>query len=217
MPRTTRPREHGPGTPSPPGYFAEQALLGALLSEPHRLPDLTGISPCQLVIGSRRAVAELTAIRTRWQQATSPATGPSPRTTPAARRTGPAPISTAPVSRLTRWPNHPGGRNRTGPGHRAERAPRVTEPALDAHVCLDTYPTLPSAVIAIVTGSQAHIAVTALEADGWETATDITLVLARIDHEEPYWANQTARQLNDAGITIEISGPLRKAIDEEWA
>ncbi|MEU3414530.1 hypothetical protein ABZ760_25235 [Streptomyces sp. NPDC006658] len=51
----------------------------------------------------------------------------------------------------------------------------MTEPALDAHVCLDTHPTHPSAVIAIVTGSQAHIAVTALEADGWETAADNTL------------------------------------------
>ncbi|MFE1199574.1 hypothetical protein ACFW6E_43870 [Streptomyces olivaceoviridis] len=37
---------------------------------------------------------------------------------------------------------------------------------------------------ATVTGSQAHIAVTALEADGWEAAAENTLVLARIDHEE---------------------------------
>jgi hypothetical protein len=37
-----------------------------------------------------------------------------------------------------------------------------------------------------VTGPHAHVALTALLADGWETVSTNTLVLARIDHEEPY-------------------------------
>ncbi|MGW1604503.1 DUF317 domain-containing protein [Streptomyces eurythermus] len=92
----------------------------------------------------------------------------------------------------------------------------MTEPALDAHVRFDTHPTHSTAVTATVTGSQAHAAVMGLEADGWETVAKNTLVLARIDHEEPYWANEAAQQLNALGITTEISDRLRKAIHEEW-
>ncbi|MFJ7298051.1 hypothetical protein ACIQV8_40545 [Streptomyces collinus] len=57
-------------------------------------------------------------------------------------------------------------------------------PAIDAHVRLDTHPTHPSAVEAHLTGSQAHVALTALEAAGWSAAATNVLVLARIDHEE---------------------------------
>ncbi|MFZ4190534.1 DUF317 domain-containing protein [Streptomyces pseudogriseolus] len=92
----------------------------------------------------------------------------------------------------------------------------MTTPSIDAHVHFDAHPTHPSAATATVTGSQAHVALIALEADGWETVAENTLVLARIDHEEPYWANQAAQQLNAAGIGTEISSRLRKAIDEEW-
>ncbi|MEU1293773.1 DUF317 domain-containing protein [Streptomyces sp. NPDC005840] len=88
--------------------------------------------------------------------------------------------------------------------------------AIDAHVRLDTHPTHPSAVQAHLTGSQAHIAVTALEADGWSIADPGSLVLARIDHEEPYWANDAAKHLVAEGITVDITPQLRAAIDEEW-
>ncbi|SMQ19985.1 hypothetical protein SAMN06272771_6454 [Streptomyces sp. Ag82_O1-12] len=43
-------------------------------------------------------------------------------------------------------------------------------PAIDAHVRLDTHPTHPSAVQAVLTGSQAHVALMALEAAGWSAA-----------------------------------------------
>ncbi|MER8084340.1 hypothetical protein ABTZ57_04030 [Streptomyces sp. NPDC094048] len=56
----------------------------------------------------------------------------------------------------------------------------------------------------------------ALEADGWVTVGENTLVLARIDHEEPYWAEKAAQALNTEGITTEITPSLREAIDEEW-
>ncbi|MFG2924205.1 DUF317 domain-containing protein [Streptomyces sp. NPDC048305] len=89
-------------------------------------------------------------------------------------------------------------------------------PPIDAHVCLDTHPTHPSAVHAVVTGSQARIAVMALEAGGWSVVAPGVLVLARIDHEEPYWANDATTHLVAEGITVDITPQLREAIDEEW-
>ncbi|MGW0457391.1 hypothetical protein [Streptomyces tendae] len=89
-------------------------------------------------------------------------------------------------------------------------------PAIDAHVRLDAHPTHPSAVQAHLTGSQAHVASMALEAAGWSAAATGVLVLARIDHEEPYWAADTAQHLTAEGITVEITPRLQEAIDEEW-
>ncbi|MFJ1730140.1 hypothetical protein [Streptomyces sp. NPDC088254] len=53
--------------------------------------------------------------------------------------------------------------------------------SIDAHVRLDTNPTHPSAVTAALTGSQARIALMALEAADWAVLADNALVLARID------------------------------------
>jgi hypothetical protein len=92
----------------------------------------------------------------------------------------------------------------------------VTTPSINAHVRLDIHPTHPSGVTAALTGSQAHIARLCLEADGWTAVAENTLVLARIDSEEPYWANKAADALNAEGITTEITPGLRAAIDEEW-
>ncbi|MFJ6752144.1 DUF317 domain-containing protein [Streptomyces sp. NPDC091266] len=92
----------------------------------------------------------------------------------------------------------------------------MTPPSIDAHVRLDTHPTHPSAVTATLTGSQAHIPHVGLEAANWDVVAKNTLVLARIDHEEPYWAQQAAHELTTEGITVEITPQLREAIDEEW-
>ncbi|MET7795365.1 DUF317 domain-containing protein [Streptomyces decoyicus] len=92
----------------------------------------------------------------------------------------------------------------------------MTPPSLDAHVRLDTHPTHPSAVIATLTGTQAHIPHVGLEAADWHVIAKNTLVLARIDHEEPYWAEDAARELIAEGIAVEITPRLREAIDEEW-
>ncbi|MFF4760358.1 hypothetical protein [Streptomyces sp. NPDC001292] len=89
-------------------------------------------------------------------------------------------------------------------------------PPIDAHVRLDTHPTHPSAVTAVLTGSQARIALMALEAADWTVAADNVLVLARIDHEEPYWARDAAKHLSADGITVDITPRLREAMDEEW-
>lgn len=66
----------------------------------------------------------------------------------------------------------------------------MSTPSVDAHVRLDTHPTHPSAVIATLTGFQAHIPHVGLEADGWHVAADNVLVLASIDHEESQWRSQ---------------------------
>ncbi|MFI1677384.1 DUF317 domain-containing protein [Streptomyces sp. NPDC020607] len=89
-------------------------------------------------------------------------------------------------------------------------------PAIDAHVRLDTHPTHPSAVQAVLTGTQARVALMALDAAGWSVAATNVLVLVRIDHEEPYWANDAAKHLTAEGITVEITPRLQEAIDEEW-
>ncbi|MEV5605459.1 DUF317 domain-containing protein [Streptomyces sp. NPDC052299] len=91
--------------------------------------------------------------------------------------------------------------------------------SIDAFVILATHPTHRLAVTAELNGSQAHIARAALQAAGWTAITDTLLVLARIDHEEPYWAKQAAKRLTAEGITVEITPRLSAAMDQErtWA
>jgi hypothetical protein len=89
-------------------------------------------------------------------------------------------------------------------------------PTIDAHVRLDTHPTHPSAVTAVLTGTQAHVAHLSLEAADWTVVADNLLVLVRIDHEEPYWAKDAAKHLSADGITVEITPRLQEAMDEEW-
>ncbi|MGW2100005.1 DUF317 domain-containing protein [Streptomyces olivaceoviridis] len=91
----------------------------------------------------------------------------------------------------------------------------MTDP-IDAHVRLDTHPIHPSAATAVLTGAQARIALMALEAADWTVVAENVLVLARIDHEEPYWAQDAAKHLTAVGITVEITPRLQEAIDEEW-
>ncbi|MDO0936398.1 DUF317 domain-containing protein [Streptomyces sp. DG2A-72] len=86
---------------------------------------------------------------------------------------------------------------------------------LDAHVRFDTHPAHSSAVIATPTGTHRRTAQALLAARGFEPLDD-AMVLARIDHEEPYWADQAAQALNAEGITTEITASLLEAITEEW-
>lgn len=88
--------------------------------------------------------------------------------------------------------------------------------SIDAHVRLDTHPTHPSAVTAVLTGSQAHVPHVGLEAADWTVVAKNVLVLVRIDHEEAYWAEKAAQHLMADGITVEITPRLREAMDEEW-
>lgn len=102
----------------------------------------------------------------------------------------------------------------TGAGD--DTAPCPPAPPIHAHVRLDTHPTHPSAVIAVLTGSQAHITHTGLEAVGWTVVAENVLVLVRIDHAEPYWAKDAAAHLAAEGTTVDITPRLQEAMDEEW-
>ncbi|MEV3898409.1 DUF317 domain-containing protein [Streptomyces anulatus] len=92
----------------------------------------------------------------------------------------------------------------------------MTPTAPDARVRLDTHPTHDSAVVATVTGPEAQKLGAVLEADAWHVVAKDTLVLVRIDREEPYWAQKAAKGLTADGITVDISSRLREAMAEEW-
>lgn len=92
----------------------------------------------------------------------------------------------------------------------------MTPRPIDAHVRLDIHPAHTSAVTATLTGTRHRTAHALLTARGFETVDEHTLVLARIDHEEPYWANKAAQALTAEGITTDITSSLREAIDEDW-
>ncbi|ALO96675.1 hypothetical protein SHL15_5611 [Streptomyces hygroscopicus subsp. limoneus] len=94
-----------------PEHWGEKVLERALLSRAQTvaariaaLTDDPANSPHQLITGSRRALADLTAVRSRWQQATSPATPRTarPARTPAAPRAGPPPRTAPAPVRATR-------------------------------------------------------------------------------------------------------------------
>ncbi|MEU1329470.1 DnaB-like helicase N-terminal domain-containing protein [Streptomyces sp. NPDC005865] len=94
-----------------PQHWGEKVLERALLSRAQTaansiaaFADDPANSPHQLITGSRRALAGLTAVRSRWHQATGPTTPRTtrPARTPAASRAGP-PLRTAPPpARATR-------------------------------------------------------------------------------------------------------------------
>ncbi|MGC4951104.1 DnaB-like helicase N-terminal domain-containing protein [Streptomyces sp. DT224] len=88
-------------------YWAERVLERSLLATADRTVQrieayaaAPATTPFQLVVGARRALADLGAVRTRWQYATG--TGPPPRPRPAtAARAGP-PTTAARPARATR-------------------------------------------------------------------------------------------------------------------
>ncbi|MFH8349785.1 DnaB-like helicase N-terminal domain-containing protein [Streptomyces sp. NPDC018045] len=75
---------------STPEHGGEKVLQRALLAQAHNtalriraLTDAPANTPHQLATRSRRALAALTALRTRWQRATQPPHPPIPRPYPA--------------------------------------------------------------------------------------------------------------------------------------
>lgn len=93
-----------------PEHWGERVLQRALLARAFDVGNrITAYAqdpantPYQLVTGSRRALADLHALRTRWQRSTTP-TQPAPRTprSPAAARAGPPPRATTPGARALR-------------------------------------------------------------------------------------------------------------------
>ncbi|MFJ9085742.1 DnaB-like helicase N-terminal domain-containing protein [Streptomyces sp. NPDC102384] len=93
-----------------PEYWGEQVLQRALLARAFDVGTRIAAyaqdpanTPHQLVTGSRRALADLTTLRTRWHRSTSPPTPAArhPRS-PAASRAGPPPRATAVSARALR-------------------------------------------------------------------------------------------------------------------
>ncbi|MGW0137559.1 DnaB-like helicase N-terminal domain-containing protein [Streptomyces calvus] len=95
-----------------PQYWGERILQRALLITAHEsgrrieaYTDDPTTTPYQLVIGSRRALADLSALRTRWNYATSPAPSsnrPSRTNTAPPPRAGPAQSAAPLTARISR-------------------------------------------------------------------------------------------------------------------
>ncbi|MFK8909433.1 hypothetical protein ACJA3G_20680, partial [Streptomyces sp. YS-3] len=77
-------------------------------------------------------------------------------------------------------------------------------------------PSTPAPSSPPLAGNTLHTARATLASHGFRPVTDGTMLLVRIDHEEPYYANTTAGLLRDAGIPVEITEQLQEEINTEW-
>ncbi|MFI9749734.1 DnaB-like helicase N-terminal domain-containing protein [Streptomyces collinus] len=94
-----------------PQHWGERILQRSLLATAHHVgcrieafTDAPATTPYQIVIGSRRALADLSSVRTRWHQATSPppTTKPSRARATAPSRASPPKTTAAPAARTSR-------------------------------------------------------------------------------------------------------------------
>ncbi|MDQ1014383.1 hypothetical protein QFZ43_000932 [Streptomyces afghaniensis] len=96
-------------------HWGERALQRSLLATAEhtgrRIEAYAGDpanTPFQLVVGARRALADIAAVRTRWQHATAPLRCPPPSRRPApATRAGPPTTTAAHAARSTRATRYP--------------------------------------------------------------------------------------------------------------
>ncbi|MEV0372508.1 DnaB-like helicase N-terminal domain-containing protein [Streptomyces sp. NPDC050636] len=95
----------------PPQYWGERILQRSLLATAHHVgrrieavTDDPATTPYQLVVGSRRALADLSAVRTRWHHAISPVptTRPARTRATAPPRAGPPRTTAPPATRVSR-------------------------------------------------------------------------------------------------------------------
>ncbi|MEU6227516.1 DnaB-like helicase N-terminal domain-containing protein [Streptomyces sp. NPDC047042] len=93
----------------PPEYWGEQILGRALLARAQTVAtritaytDDLANTPHQLITGSRRALADLNTLRTRYRRATTPAAVPPARAAPLPRAAGPPPRTTPTALRAHR-------------------------------------------------------------------------------------------------------------------
>ncbi|MBC2878046.1 MULTISPECIES: DUF317 domain-containing protein [Streptomyces] len=92
----------------------------------------------------------------------------------------------------------------------------MPDPAFHVHVRLGWHPEHPNAVTAATVGTDTYAARALLSVHGFRPTDDQTMILARIDREEPYYADQAAHALRKAGVTVEITPNLQEDIDSEW-
>ncbi|MFE4216252.1 DUF317 domain-containing protein [Streptomyces sp. NPDC056844] len=92
----------------------------------------------------------------------------------------------------------------------------MPHPEADPHIRLGLYEARSSAVTATITGTPTRTIHALLTRHGFEALDEHTMVMARIDREEPHYAEQAARGLRAKNITVDITPALRKEIDTEW-
>ncbi|MGW9408866.1 DUF317 domain-containing protein [Streptomyces diastaticus] len=88
-----------------------------------------------------------------------------------------------------------------------ETAPRIR---------LDLYQERSSAVTATITGAPTRTIHALLAIHGFEPLDEQTMVMARIDREEPHYAEQAALALRAENLPVDITPGLRDEIDTEW-
>ncbi|MFI8520923.1 DUF317 domain-containing protein [Streptomyces sp. NPDC085481] len=86
----------------------------------------------------------------------------------------------------------------------------------DAHIHFALHADHHPGVIATTTGPTADAARSHLHDLGWRSTSPTTMVLARIDREEPSYAAAAAEQLQRYGFTVDIDPALQEEIDTEW-
>ncbi|MGW2822108.1 DnaB-like helicase N-terminal domain-containing protein [Streptomyces sp. NPDC001443] len=100
-------------SPGSPQHWGERILRRSLLAIAQHVgqrieafADDPAITPHQLVIASRRALADLSTVRTRWHHTTSPAPPTTPPHTRAATpsQAGPPRTTTPYAAHISRWP-----------------------------------------------------------------------------------------------------------------
>ncbi|MFC9581596.1 DUF317 domain-containing protein [Streptomyces yangpuensis] len=87
----------------------------------------------------------------------------------------------------------------------------------DAHVSFTLHPDHHPGVLATTSGPTSDAARSHLHDFGFRSTGPDTMVLARIDREEPYYADRAANELARYGCTVDITPALQEEIDTEWA
>ncbi|MEW2583033.1 DUF317 domain-containing protein [Streptomyces virginiae] len=93
----------------------------------------------------------------------------------------------------------------------------MSHASVDAHIRFTLHPEHHPSVIATTSGPTSDAARSHLHDLGFRSTGPDTMVLARIDHEEPHYTNAAATQLIRYGFTVEIDPPLQEEIDTEWS
>ncbi|MCX5302887.1 DUF317 domain-containing protein [Streptomyces sp. NBC_00160] len=86
----------------------------------------------------------------------------------------------------------------------------------DAHVSFTLHPDHHPGVLATTSGPTSDAARSHLHDLGFRSTGPDTMVLARIDREEPYYADRSAKELTRYGFTVDIAPALQEEIDTEW-
>ncbi|MFF9016563.1 DUF317 domain-containing protein [Streptomyces sp. NPDC014870] len=86
----------------------------------------------------------------------------------------------------------------------------------DAHIRFSLHPDHPPAVVATTSGPTSDAARSHLHDLGFRSTGPTTMVLARIDREEPHYSAKAAQLLQQYGFSIEVDPTLQEEIDTEW-